>query len=435
MFVATITKGKTFVFTTLFIASACVMVQGSDWPQFRGPNHDGSSPEKILKTWQTRGPRQIWKAPLTDGFSAMTVGGGKVFTLVAREMDGARQEACVGLDAATGKELWATAVGIAKYDGGGDRGAPGNDGGDGPRSTPAYDDGKVFTYSSRMVLKCLDAESGKEVWSENVMREHNGKNITWESASSPLIEGDLVYVACGGAGESLLAFDKKNGKVVWKGESDALTHSTPIAATILGVRQVIFFTKSGLVAMAPKTGAVLWRYEFKFGRGSAAISPVVSGDIVYCSAAYNIGSRACKITKTGDAFTATRLWTMPKNDQANHWTTPVCADGYLYGIFDQAKFGTAPLKCVDIATGEAKWSKAGFGPGGCTLVDGHVLVLSDAGDLVLVKATPEAYTEVTRSHVLAGECWKYASNSNGRGYGRSTKEGGCLRGMPQMTER
>ena len=435
MFEAMITKGRTFAVATLFIASACVMAHGSDWPQFRGPNHDGSSSEKILKTWPASGPRQIWKAPLTDGFSAMTVGGGKVFTLVAREMDGARQETCVALDAATGRELWAAPLGIAKYDGGGDRGAPGNDGGDGPRSTPAYDDGKVYTYSSRMVLKCLDAQSGKEVWSKDVMHEHNGKNIMWESAASPLIEGDLVYVACGGAEESLLAFNKKDGEVVWKGESDGLTHSTPIAATILGVRQVIYYTQSGLVSMAPKTGAVLWRYEFKFGRGSVAISPVVSGDIVYCSATYGIGSRACKITKTGDTFTATGLWAMPRNEQANHWTTPVCADGYLYGIFDQAKFGTAPLKCVEIATGAVKWSKPGFGPGGCTLVDGHVLVLSDAGDLVLVKATPEAYTEVTRSHVLAGKCWNYASVSNGRIYARSTKEGVCLDVMPQMTER
>jgi outer membrane protein assembly factor BamB len=187
--------------------------------------------------------------------------------------------------------------------------------------------------------------------------------------------------------------------------------------------------------MEPKTGEVLWRFEFPFGRGSAAISPVVSGDIVYCSAAYNIGSRACKVTKTGDKFSAAELWTKPGNNQANHWTTPVCADGYLYGICEQAAFGKAPLKCIEIATGEEKWSKGGFGPGGCTLVDGHVMVLSDAGDLVLVKATPEAYTEVTRSHVLAGKCWNYAAISNGRVYARSTKEGVCLDVSPQRAAR
>jgi outer membrane protein assembly factor BamB len=429
------TKARDFTVAAMLAGAMCFSAGAADWTQFRGPNHDGSSAEKILKKWPTEGPRQIWKAPMTDGFSAMTVGGGKVFTLVTREVDSAKQEVCVALDAGSGKELWAAPLGIAKYDGGGNAGTQDNGGGDGPRSTPSYDDGKVYTYSSRMVLKCLEAGSGKEVWSKDLIKEHGGKNITWESAASPLIDGNLVFVACGGAGQSLVAFDKKDGNVVWKGQDDGITHSTPIAATILGTRQIVFFTHSGLVAMEPKTGEVLWRFEFPFGRGSAAISPVVSGDIVYCSAAYNIGSRACKVTKTGDKFSAAELWTKPGNNQANHWTTPVCADGYLYGICEQAAFGKAPLKCIEIATGEEKWSKGGFGPGGCTLVDGHVMVLSDAGDLVLVKATPEAYTEVTRSHVLAGKCWNYAAISNGRVYARSTKEGVCLDVSPQRAAR
>src|ERR1700722_20343786 len=142
-------------------------VQAVDWPQFRGPNHDGSSSEKILTKWPQTGLRQIWKAPLQDGFSALTVGGGKAFTLVTREVEGADQEVCVALDADTGRELWSTPLGVAEYDDGGNRGAPDNNGGDGPRSTPAYDDGKVYTYSSRMVLKCLDAGTGKQIWSCN----------------------------------------------------------------------------------------------------------------------------------------------------------------------------------------------------------------------------------------------------------------------------
>jgi outer membrane protein assembly factor BamB len=180
-----------------------------------------------------------------------------------------------------------------------------------------------------------------------------------------------------------------------------------------------------LVSVAPKTGAVLWRYPFPYSV-SAAISPVVSGDIVYCSEAYGIGSSACRISKSASGFAATRLWFQPANVIASHWSTPVCSKGYLYGLFGQAKFGQAPLKCVELATGRVMWSQPGFGPGGCTLVDGHVLVLSDAGDLVLVNATPTAYTESARSHVLAGKCWNYASISNGRIYARSTREGVSL---------
>lgn len=403
----------------------CGGAQAADWTQFRGPNHDGSTSEKISTHWPQDGLRQIWKTPLTDGFSAMTVGGGKAFTLVTREVDGADQEVCVALDADSGKELWSVPLGIAEYDNGGNRGAFDNSGGDGPRSTPTYDDGKVYTYSSRMVLECFDAATGKKVWGCNVIREHAGHNIHWESAASPLIDGDLVFIAGGGPGQALLAFDKRDGHVVWKGQSDLMTQSTPAAATILGQRQIIFYTQSGLVSVVPTTGVVLWRFAFRFNTATA-ISPVVSGDIVYCSAAYGVGSTACRVSKYGNGYVARSMWYQPASVFASHWSTPVCYNGCLYGIFGQSKFGQAPLECVEIATGRVRWSHAGFGPGGCTLVDGNVLVLSDAGDLVLVKATPAAYTEVARSHVLSGKCWNYASISNGRIYARSTKEGVSL---------
>jgi outer membrane protein assembly factor BamB len=400
-------------------------VMAADWPQFRGPNHDGSSPEQILTAWPAGGLRQIWKEPMTDGFSAITLGGGEAFTLEAREVNGATEEVCVALDAKTGRELWAVPLGIAKYRGGGDSGAPDNKGGDGPRSTPTYDGGNVYTYSSRMVLKCMDAASGQQIWSCDVLREHAGHNITWESGASPLIDGDLVFVAGGGPGEALLAFDKKDGRLVWKGQDDMMTQSTPVAATILGVRQVIFFTQKGLVSVVPATGAVLWRFPFQF-RTATAISPVVCGDIVYCSAAYGVGSSACKITQAGDGFAAVAVWSQPANVLANHWSTPVYSEGFIYGISGQAKFAKAPLVCVNASTGQVMWSQPGFGPGGCTLVNGCVLVLSDAGDLVLVKATPANYQEVARSHVLAGKCWNAPSVSDGRIYARSTREGASL---------
>jgi len=376
---------QSFIFTlttALAGASACE-VGAADWSQFRGPNHDGTSAEKILTVWPGTGPQAIWKEPMTDGFSAITLGDGKAFTQEAREVNGATQEVCVALDANTGRELWAVPLGIAKYDGGGNKGTPDNSGGDGPRSTPTYDGGKVYTYSSQMILKCMNANNGQQIWACDMKAEHTGANITWESAASPLIDGDLVFVAGGGSGEALLAFDKNNGHVVWKSQDDRMTQSTPVAATILGVRQVIFFTQNGLVSVVPDTGAVLWRFPFHF-QTSTAISPVVCGDIVYCSAAYGVGTSACKISKSADGFAAEQLWHQPANVLANHWSTPVYTQGYLYGIAGQAKFGKAPLVCVEAATGKVMWSQAGFGPGGCTLVDGRVLVLSDAGVLVLV---------------------------------------------------
>jgi outer membrane protein assembly factor BamB len=405
-----------------FSIQGSLSLSAAEWTQFRGPNHDGTSSEKISTAWPSGGLHEIWKTPLRDGFSALTVGGGKAFTLVSREVEGADQEVCVALDSGTGKELWSQPLGIAEYDGGGNKGVFNNSGGDGPRSTPTYDDGKVYTYSSRMVLECFDAQTGKKIWSSNILRQHAGHNIHWESAASPLIDGDLVYVAGGGPGQALLAFDKSDGRVVWHGENDKMTQATPVAATIMGERQIIFYTQSGLVSVAPRTGVVLWRYPFQYST-SAAASPVVSGNLVYCSQAYGIGSSVCKITKTGTGYTATRVWFQPANILASHWSTPVCYKGYLFGIFGQAKFGQAPLECVEMATGRVIWTHGGFGPGGVTLVDGNLLILSDAGDLVLVKASPVAYAQVARSHVLAGKCWNYASISDGHIYARSTKEG------------
>jgi outer membrane protein assembly factor BamB len=418
---------KNTLFPVLLAGAVCLPSPGADWPQYRGPNHDGTTTEKIPVQWPAGGLKQVWKTPLQNGFSSFTLGGGKAYTLVTRNFEGGAQEACLALDAATGKELWAAPMGAgsAKYDGGGDSGARGNDGGDGARSTPTYDDGRVYAYSSQMTLKCFNAADGKQVWSCNVKTERAGRNIHWDCAISPLVEGDLVFIAGGGAGQALLAFDKKDGHVVWKGQDDEMTQASPIAATILDERQVIFLTAKGVVSVAPKTGDVLWRFPFT-GGGAAGASPVVSGDVVYVSRGYSVGAAACKITKADGAFSARQIWKVPGNNDANQWSTPVVYNGYVYGLFGQAQHATGPLKCVDLATGAIKWSKNGFGPGGINLADGNLLVLSDAGDLVLVKAAPDAYTELARSHVLAGKCWNSVAISNGRIYARSTKEGVSL---------
>ena len=126
-----------------------------------------------------------------------------------------------------------------------------------------------------------------------------------------------------------------------------MTHATPVVTTILGVRQVVFFVKSGLVSVAEKDGARLWSFPFRFSTSTAA-SPVVAGDIVYCSAAYGIGGGACRISKGPDGFIATELYKGEK-DIPNHWSTPVVKDGYLYGIFSHKQYGSAPLKCVELA--------------------------------------------------------------------------------------
>ena len=413
----------------LVLAASAGTLTAADWPQYRGPNANGTTSESIAKTWPASGPRQIWKTPVNAGFSSFAVAGGKAFTLVTRSVENVKNETCVALDAETGKELWAASLGFAKYDGGGDDGAPHNRGGDGPRSTPSVDGGRVYVLTAALVLNCLDAKDGKVIWKKDLVKDHAARNIRWQNAASPVIDGDSIFVCAGGEGQSLLCFDKATGNVRWKGESDMMTHATPVVATIHGQRQVIFYTQSGLVAVAPKDGKVLWRYAFQYNVSTAA-SPVVGGDIVFCAAGYGVGAGAARITKDGDGFKATELW-RKRNQHMNHWSTSVYHDGHLYGLFGFKQWEKVPLKCVELATGEEKWSKEGYGQGGTILAGGNLLTLAENGDLVVVEATPKAYTETARHKVVTGKCWNNVAIADGRIYARSTKESVCLEVPPQ----
>ncbi|HUS37634.1 MAG TPA: PQQ-binding-like beta-propeller repeat protein [Verrucomicrobiae bacterium] len=403
----------------LFSSSAL----SGDWGQYRGPSHDGISSEVVAK-WPEAGPKLLWKAPMKAGFGSITVANGIAATLVLRAKEGVEREHVVAFDAITGKELWASALAVAKYDGGGDSGTPENQGGDGPRSTPTIDDGKVYVLDGKLNLLCFDAKTGAPKWSRDLVTEHKANVIRWQNAASPVIEGNLIFVAGGGEAQSLLGIDKNSGKTVWKSESDGITHATPTVVTIHGQQQVIFFTQKGLVSCEPKTGKVLWRHPYNFSVSTAA-SPIVAGDIVYCSAGYGVGAGAAKITKTGDTWKAEEIWRERGNKLANHWSTPILKGGYLYGMFQFKEYGSGALKCVDVKSGKEVWSQPNFGPGNVTLAGDKLVALSDAGDVVLINPTPEKYSELGRFRAVEGKCWSTPTIANGRIYVRSVKEGAC----------
>jgi outer membrane protein assembly factor BamB len=391
---------------------------GADWPQYHGPNGDRTSSATLaLRAFPGSGPPRVWRVDLGDGFSSFAVEGGRAYTLVRRE----RREVLVALDAGTGRELWSAPLGPGEYDGGGDAGADGNEGGDGPRSTPSAAGGRVVAFDAALGLHCFEGASGKPLWKHDILAEFAGRAIRWQNAASPLLEGDLVLVAGGGGDESLLAFDARSGEVAWARGDETMTHATPIAATIHGVRQAIFFVQSGLLAVAPETGAELWRTEFPY-RTSSAASPVVGGDVVYCSAGYGVGAAAWRISKQGERLVPELLW-RAANKLMNHWSTPVVKDGHLYGMFSFKEYGKGPLKCIELSSGEERWAKEGFGPGNCILVGDTLVALSDAGEVVLVEARPAAYREFARADVLDGKCWSSPAFSEGSLYVRSTREG------------
>lgn len=406
----------------LFPLILAVAATATDWPQYRGAGHDGVSRDRIKTQWSTEPPTELWRVPCTNGLSSFAVSGGRAFTQIRRNGGSGDKEVCLALDALTGRELWSRPLGPAAYDGG-----TGSD--DGPRSTPTVQGGHVFVLTSYLVLHCLNATNGDSIWNKDLLALYQGSNISWQNAASPLVDNDLIFVNCNNASESLLALRASDGSLAWRSQTAPLTHSTPVTATLQGVRQIIFAAQRKLVALNRDTGALLWSaaYPFNFDT-SLAGSPVVCSNIVFISANYSMGAFATRITLSGSSFVATPAWT--NISLKAHWMTPVYYEGCLYGMFGSS--ATSPLKCIDAQTGAQRWSVNGFGRGGTILVGRYLLVLAEQGDLVLVEANPAAYVEVARFHAFLNynvdnnKCWNVPAVCDGRIYARSTAEALCL---------
>jgi len=399
-------------------------VQGNDWPQYNGPGFDRKiGGEFPVRDWEKQPPREVWTVGTSGGFSSYVTGDGRVYAIGKSGGD----EQLMARDAGTGQERWSLKLGPARYDGGGDTGAEGNRGGDGPRSTPVFHKGGVFAYDAHMNVHAVRADTGKIVWKHSIPEEFGGKVIKWQNASAPIVLDDKVIVGGGGKGQAFLAFDRTSGKVVWKSGEGTITHATPTVATIHGKLQVLFFMHEGVVAVDPGNGTELWRYPFPF-RVATAASPVVWDDIVSVAAGYGVGGGACRVSRSGDSWEAKEIWRVKGSGKvANIWSTPVCVDGYMYGMFSAKKWGDGPLKCVDIRTGEVKWEENGFGQGHVSVAGGKLLALTDYGELAVVDPDPGGYKELTRAMVLEGKCWSTPVFANDRLYLRSTTHGRCLR--------
>lgn len=402
---------KAATFSLLLLSCALA----ADWPQYRGPNHDGISAETgIHKNWPAGGPKVIWKIPVGESFGSIAVVGSRCYLMMERNGN----EACVCLNAENGKEVWQREIDKTIFE---------NQGGNGPRTTPAVVGDRVYVLGTYLKLYCLSSTDGQVLWSHDLMKEFNGQISNaikrWGNAASALVDGNAVYLGGGGAGESLLAFDKLNGGLLWKGEDEKITHATPVPVTLGGVRQIVFLLESGLVSKQADSGQLLWRYKFPFNISTAA-SPVIADDVIFCGAGYGVGGAAVRISKDGEQFKVTEVWKIAGDDVANHWSTPVYHDGHLYGIFGFRK--SYALKCIDMKDGKEKWKGPETGTGGLILVDGMLLVQGAKGDLFLADAKPDAFKEIAHAQPLVGKSWTMATVSNGRIYARSATHAICL---------
>jgi outer membrane protein assembly factor BamB len=384
----------------------------NDWAQFLGPLRNGVyTGAPLAAQWPKDGPGVMWKQAVGRGFSGPVASGGRV-VLFHRLRD---KEVVDCLNAVDGRLLW-------RHE---DRTAYEDDFGfdDGPRATPAVSGGRVYVLGAEGVARCLDDASGKLVWRVDAKAAFDAPKGFFGLACSPLVEGAGVYLNIGGrSGAGLVALDKDTGKLLWKATDHEASYSAPVAATLRGKRQVLFFTRAGLVAADPNSGRVLTEFPWR-ARMHASVNaavPLVIEDTVFLSASYGVGAVLLSLS----AEPPTVVWS-GDDSLSNHYATSVYAGGYLYG-FDGRQEQGQRLRCVELRTGKVRWSQEGLGAGTATLAGDRLLVLTERGELLAVRTAPDRFEVLDRAHVLSGGVRAYPAVADGRLYARSKDTLACL---------
>ena len=390
-------------------AARVKLVKAAYWTDFRGPNRAGEYAESPINTeWPATGLPRLWKQPIGGGYASFTVGEGRAYTIEQRR----DKEAVTAYDIETGRELWAFSY-PASFDE--------VLGGPGPRATPVYHDGLVYSLGAVGDLYCLSAATGKPKWSKHILSDNDAKNIHWAMSGAPLIVDDMVIVTPGGAGgKSIVAYNRLTGAPIWKSLNDRAAYTSPILATLAGKRQIVWISGERAVGIAVEDGKLLWEYPFPAQMDMNCSQPVIIDDSdVLLSSAQGPGAALLKISKDGDSFTAQPVW--KNNRLKNKFNSSVLYEGYVYG------FDEAILACIDPKTGELKWKGGRYGYGQLLLAGGYLVITTEQGELVLVRATPEGHQELARFQAIEGKTWNIPAIDHGLLLVRNTEEMACFR--------
>ena len=385
---------------------AVVGAAPADWPQFLGPERNGTyGGPPLAKSWPASGPRVVWRRPVGEGFAGPIVTGGRV--IVFHRIAG--EEIVESLDAANGSPQWRHAYPTTYRD---DFGFD-----EGPRAVPVASGGRVYTFGAQGMLHALDLATGKRIWAVDTQKEFAPRKGFFGRAGSPLVEDGRVIANIGDSahGGGIVAFNAQTGAVLWRATKHEASYSSPVAATFDGRRRALFFTRGGLVGLDPATGLQVFERPWRSRSENSvnAASPLVIGNMIFLSATYETGAALLQVANDQ----LTQIWA---NDDtlSNHYATSVHREGVLYGFHGRQEFGPS-FRAVDLKTGAVKWSEEKFRAGTVTLAGDRLLILRESGELVMAEATPQAFRPIARAQILPAVVRGYPAIADGILYVRN----------------
>jgi outer membrane protein assembly factor BamB len=378
------------------------------WAEFRGPHRDNVVPgARLDEHWNASSPKELWRCKVGPGWSSFAVTTDLIYTQEQR----GESEAVVCYDAKTGSEVWSYVYPSRFWEA---------IAGAGPRATPTLHDGAVYALGAEGILCRLDARTGQMAWTRDLRADAERKPPMWGFSSSPLVTQGRVIVHAGGTGDKgLLAYDLKTGARSWGAAAGDHSYSSPQLATVAGQPCILMLTNAGLSAYDPATGKPLWEHEWKF-EGYRAVQPLLVGETgLLLGTGIGAGTRRIDVKREGGAVKTTERWTTLGmkagfNDFVAH-------KGALYG-FDNSIFA-----CIDLETGEKKWKGGRYGNGQVLLLPDadQLLVISETGNLVLLRTNPDRLEELARIPVLTGKTWNHPVLAGNRLYLRNGEEAAC----------
>ena len=359
----------------------------ADFPQFLGPDRTGVLREPVLDSdWSNRPPTLLWRQPVGAGWSGFAIAGDLALTQEQRGDD----EIVSCYHVADGRLLWSHAD-PARY--------ATTIAGEGPRCTPTVVGDRVYTLGATGLLNCLERQTGRFIWGRNIAEEAGTRPPEWGYSGSPLVIHNTVVVSAGGrSGRSLLAYHAETGEPAWSAGNDRAGYSSPFATELAGQPQILIFNATQITAHATDDGRVLWEYPWGRGHPHVSIPVVTSPHHVLFSSGYGVGSELLELKRqSDDTLAASQVW-LSRRMKAK-FANLFARDGFLYGLDD------GMLACLDLEDGSQRWKEGRYGHGQGLLVNDLLLLMSEPGELILLRPTPDAPNELHRIRVFNQKTW------------------------------